>query len=136
MSDRKCSIGVTDVILLVLGALFVLGINTFFAPCGPKDDGGWMTCHWAGHAEAGIAVVISVIALIHLLVPNPATKRGLDLAVLPLTVLAAILPVNLISLCGMKTMRCHTVMHPAVIVVSIVIILVTICDILIQRKKK
>ena len=135
MADKKINFGVLDIILALLGVIFLIGINTFFAPCGPKEDGSWMACHWAGHAVAGIAAVITIIGITHIFVPHAKIKLGLDFALLPITVLAAIIPVNLINLCGMKTMRCHTVTHPAIIVASILIIAVTIADILIQRKK-
>lgn len=134
MSDKKISVGVTDVVFAILAIFFTVGILTFFAPCGPKDDGSWMACHWAGRAVAGISAVITLISLIHLFVPGKI-KIGLDLAAVPIALLAAILPGNLINLCMMQTMKCHTLTHPATIVLSVLIIVAVVIDILIQRKK-
>ena len=135
MENKKINIGVSDIILLVLSAVFMIGIRTFFASCGPKDDGSWMTCHWAGQAVTGIAAVLLVIAIIHMFVPNAKIKQGLSLAVIPAALLSAILPGNLIGLCMMNTMRCHSVMHPAVIVVSVLMIAAAVLDLIMQRKK-
>ena len=50
--------------------------------------------------------------------------------------LSAILPGNLIGLCMMDTMRCRSVMRPAVIVFSLLMIAAAIFDLFVQRGKK
>ena len=52
----------------------------------------------------------------------------------PLSVLALLLPGHLIDLCMMETMRCHTVMTPAVTVLSLLNIMVAAADIYVCRK--
>ena len=135
MENKKINIGVSDIALVVLGVIFFVGIRTFFAPCGPKDDGNWMTCHWAGQAISGIAAVLLVIAVIHLIVKDAKVKQGLALAIIPTALLAAFLPGNLIGLCMMNTMRCHSVMRTATIIVSLLMIAAALCDVFAQRKK-
>lgn len=135
MEKKKINIGVTDIILLVLSIVFLIGIRTFFAPCGPKDDGSWMTCHWAGQAITGIAAVLLVISVIHLLVKESKVKQGLAIAMIPMALFSAILPGNMIGLCMMNTMRCHSVMHPATIVMSVLMIAAAVLDLIMQRKK-
>ena len=135
MENKKINVGASDIVLAVFGILYFVGILTFFAPCGPKEDGSWMACHWAGNAVAAFAAVIAVSALCHVFVPSPKIKLGLSLAIIPTALASALLPGNLINLCGMKMMRCHTVMHPAVIVASILVIVAAVVDILVQRKK-
>ena len=64
MKKNSSKIGAGDIVLLVVSVFFLIGILTFFQACGPKDDGSWMTCHWAGQALTGLAAVLTVIALI------------------------------------------------------------------------
>ena len=136
MSDKKFRIGLGDVILLILSVFFLIGIIAIFHPCGPKDDGSWMLCHWSGNVEKGLATVIIIISVIHFFSVNSYIKLGLDFSLLPLSLFAAILPGNVIKLCMMKEMRCHTIMQPAVIIVSIFIIVAATVDILLQIKNK
>lgn len=132
---KKFKIGVTDILLLVFSILFFLGILTVFKSCGPKDDGSWMTCHWAGNIVLSLSVVLTVISIIHIIISNPKIKLGLSIAILPIAVLAILVPGNLIPLCMMATMRCRAIMQPAAIVISILIIITAIFDTFIQRKK-
>mgnify|MGYP002623852021 FL=1 len=122
MNNKKLNIGVTDIILLVLSAVFFLGLLTFLAPCGPKDDGSWMTCHWAGQALRGISAVLLVISGIHFFVKDSKIKLGLSLAAIPAAILSLILPGNLIGLCMMNTMRCHSVMRTGTMIISVLIL--------------
>ena len=119
MEKGKLHIGISDLILTVLSAVFLAGIRTVFTPCGSAEDGSWMTCHWAGQAVTGLAAVLFAISLIHLFIQKTEIKQGLSLAMIPAAVLTALLPGNLISLCMMNTMRCHSLMRPFVIVMGI-----------------
>ena len=114
-------IGALDIVLLLLSAVLLIGVLTVFAPCSPKEDGSWMTCHWAGRIIAGIAGAMVVLELLHALLPNAGIRQGLDLGALILTALAILIPGRLIDLCMMNTMRCHTAMAPAVRVFAILI---------------
>ena len=136
MEKRNRSIGVSDIILLVLSVVFLIGILTFFAPCSPRDDGSWMTCHWAGQAVTGIAAVLLVISVIHLVVKDAKVKQGLALAMIPVALFSIILPGNMIDLCMMDTMRCRSVMRPATLIVSVLVIVSAAFDLILQRKKR
>ena len=136
MEKRNRSIGVSDIILLVLSVVFLIGILTFFAPCSPRDDGSWMTCHWAGQAVTGIAAVLLVISVIHLVVKDAKVKQGLALAMIPVALFSIILPGNMIGLCMMDTMRCRSVMRPATLIVSVLVIVSAAFDLILQRKKR
>ena len=122
-----------DILLPVLALAFFLGLLFAFGHCGPKEDGGWMSCHWAGQALKGVTAAMLVIALLHLLPGRAELKRGLDLAMVPLALLA-LLPGRLIGLCMMASMRCHSVMAPAVTVFSVLILGLSLLDFLLQRK--
>lgn len=124
-----------DTILLVLSAALFAGVLTVFSPCGAKEDGGWMTCHWAGNAVAGVAAVLTALAIMRLFVKDIKMRLGLSAAMIPAALLAALFPGRLISLCMMPSMRCRAVMLPAVTVLSVLIIAAAGIDIAVQRRK-
>lgn len=132
---KKLKIGIMDIIVLLAGVCFLLGSLFVFTPCGPKEDGSWMICHHAGTAVTGIAAVLVLLAVLHLLMPSAKTKLGLAMASLPVAVLAYLLPGKLHPLCMMPSMRCHTVMAPGVTVSVIVLAAVYAADIFVQYKR-
>lgn len=135
MADKKFNIGVSDIVLAAVSVIFIAGFFSFFGACGPKADGSWMMCHWAGQIEKGLSIVLAVISLARLFVKNSKVKLGLSLSIVPVAVFAALVPGHIIHLCMMKTMRCHTIMHPAVVVISGVLIVTAVIDSIIQSKK-
>lgn len=135
MNSKKINIGIFDIVLLVLSVIFFIGSKTFFKACDPMENGNWMSCHWANQAITGLAAVLSVIAIIHLFLPNAKLKAGLGISVIPICILTAILPGNLINLCMMNTMRCHAVMQSATIAFSVVILIAAALDVFTQIKK-
>ena len=132
---KKGKIGVSDIVLFVVSAFFLIGILTVFAPCGPKEDGSFMTCHWAGLSVAGNAAVLAALSILHMILPDRAVKTGVSLACIPVAVLAAMTPQYIIHMCMMDTMRCHAVMRPAAIVMSILVIAASIFDVVTQKRK-
>ena len=137
MEHNHPRVRVSDLLLLVFSAVELAGVRTFFAPCGPKEDGSWMSCHWAGQAVTGAAVVLVVLALIHLAVRSPEMKLGLDVGLLAAAVYTALVPGRLIGLCMMPDMRCHQLMTPGVTVCSVLVLAAAVADAaLIGRKGK
>ena len=124
-----------DVILLALSAVLLLGVLTAFAPCGAKEDGSWMTCHWAGNAVAGAAAVLTALAVMRIFAKDGKAQSWLSAAMIPTALLAALIPGRLISLCMMPSMRCRAVMSPAVMVLSVLIIAAAVIDAASGRKK-
>ena len=131
---RSFSIRWSDVVLLVLAALFCAGILSLFAPCGAKEDGSWMTCHWAGQALTGAAFGLLILAALRLFV-SPAARIGLDFGSIVLSALAYCLPGGLVSLCMMDTMRCHALMQPAARILSALTAVAAVADLLLRRKE-
>ncbi len=130
MYKKKWQIGITDILLLIMNGVFLLGMHTFLSPCEQLPDGKWMVCHWAGEALIGIASALFVISLLHALIPRAPIKAGLTLAAIPMSVLALLFAAgHIIDLCMMETMRCHTVMKPAVMAISVLTILLDVVDI-------
>lgn len=135
MEKKNRRIGAADLLLLCVSAVFFIGMLTVFGPCGPKEDGTWMTCHWAGQAVAGIAAVLLCLAAAHGIAGDPGVKAGLSIAIIPLSALAIVIPGNLIGMCMMDTMRCHAVMKPAVLLCSALMILSAGFDLFLRRPR-
>ena len=130
----KQKINALDVILFVLSAILLLGVLTVFAPCGAKEDGGWMTCHWAGNAVAG-AAVLTALAVMRIFAKDGKARSWLSAAMIPTALLSALIPGRLIALCMMPSMRCRAVMSPAVTVLSVLLIAAAAIDIVFRRRK-
>ena len=126
---RSSAYTACDILLPLLALAFFLGLLFVFGPCGPKEDGGWMTCHWAEVTEVGLGIVFSICAVLHLLIADGGVKKGIDLAIIPTALFAVILPDFLISLCMANTMRCHVFTRPFILVANILIIVTCIVDI-------
>ena len=45
--EGKKRIGLTDLFMLVVSILYLVLMLTLFKACGAKEDGSFMTCHWA-----------------------------------------------------------------------------------------
>lgn len=133
MENKNKKINASEIILCLISVIFLIGILTVFKTCGPKEDGSYMTCHWAGNAITGLAAVLTVIAVLHLFVKSQA-KIGMDLAIIPTAFFTAILPKNVIGLCMMDNMQCQSLTRPATILFSILIIGIAILDLLLQKK--
>lgn len=134
MEKKNDHIRLWDFVLPTLALILFAGLLTFLKPCGPKDDGSWMTCHWAGQALLGVAGAMLVLAVVRLFV-NGGVKLGLDIGEAALALYAICVPGRLIGLCMMDTMRCRAVMTPGVTVIVILIIAAAAADIFVQRKK-
>ena len=116
--EKKRKTVVMDIILAVLSAVLCLGTKFVFHACA-ADAESVMTCHWAEQAVTGTGAVLFIQAAAILLTGNSGTRKGISLAMVPTALLAVCIPGGLIRLCMMDTLRCHTVMRPAVMVLGI-----------------
>ncbi|MBQ9308784.1 MAG: DUF4418 family protein [Clostridia bacterium] len=119
MSNKR-SFPVFQVIILLLSVFLTVSVRTFFGAC-VHDDGTFSTCHWAGEAVFGSGIVLSVLALLSCIFPQSGIRAGLALSSLVLSLGTAFIPGNLISLCMMSSMRCQSIMKPAVMVTSVLL---------------
>ena len=105
---------VTGIITAALGAVMCIGSKLVFHACAPMENGMWMNCHKAENAAFALGIVMTVLALaaVSVMMRTPRSSAAAGIT-------AAILPNNVIHLCMMETMRCHTVMRPAVIIVGV-----------------
>ena len=119
---------VIDLIMPAFGILLAAGILTVFQPCGARDDGSWMSCHWAGRAVAGVAGGMVVLSLLRLFLGSGGKVA--------LSVLAALFPGHLIDLCMMRGMRCHALMKPYAVILSGLIGLTALADFVLRRRTR
>ena len=99
-------------ILLGISIVAAIGSVTFLGPC-VHEDGTTGACTWAGRVLTGEGCLMAVFALIALLVSR--ARFGIYLGSAALSVLAILTPGTLIALCRMDSMRCRSVMQPAMI---------------------
>lgn len=124
-----------SIILLILSILLVVGEQTFGGPCGPKPNGGFMTCHWAGQAVLGVGIVLVILSLLHVVSKNHCFKQGLNMGIILNALLVICIPGHLINLCMMNYMMCHTVMKPFVTVIGALLVIAAVVDFFIRRKE-
>ena len=116
---RKTIEWIMGILLLACSLCLSVGVKLWFHACGPKEDGSFMTCHWAQQAVLVIGCAMTVISLLALILQNGGMRRGLALAAAPCGIGAALIPNTMIKLCMMTDMHCHAVMKPAVIIAGI-----------------
>ena len=63
------------------------------------------------------------MSLLALVIRRPSVRAGLYLGMVPAALAAAVLPGGVIPLCMMATMRCQSVMKPAMLLTGILIAL-------------
>ena len=114
---KKNILGIAE---LILAALLTVGSFTFFKACG-EHEGKFMACHWAQNAVTLIGIVITLLALLRIILKNSGIKAGLAIGVFASAAAVIFIPDNVISLCMMDTMSCHTAFKPAVIIIASVL---------------
>lgn len=106
----------------VFSILLSVGVMTVFSACGMEEHGKLMPCHGAQNAEELGGFVLFFLFSFGAILKG----RGLKLFLFAAGVIGAVglffVPGDIMPLCMMKTMRCHTVFQPFVRLVSAVIV--------------
>ena len=136
--EEKKRIGLTDLFMLVVSRLYLVLMLTLFKACGAKEDGSFMTCHWAHQTLLVFAVLLIVLSLLHLVFGDARRKQGIAIAVIAVCFAAMLIPGRMIGLCMMADMRCRKWMVPGNVVLTVVMIAAAALDIFVQvgRGKK
>lgn len=116
------------VILAAVPTLILIGINTWFSTCGPKDDGSYMACHWAGRAVAAAAAMALVLAVLRFVLRDRMVKAGLDMALAASGVLMMLIPGRVINLCMMEDMMCRSHTQPWTMILSAILVIAAVAD--------
>ncbi len=125
-----------SILLLALSVFLTLGTQFVFHACDAGADGSHMVCHWAQQATTGIAGVLVLLHIFHLLARDAKSRAAFLIAGLPVTVLAMLVPGRLIPLCMMADMRCQAVMRPAVLTVGGIILVLTVIALVLNLRRE
>ena len=119
--------------IIVLEAVLLIGVFTFLAPCPIKEH--IMGCHWVANVSAGISSVVIFLSLAAVIAGSALTRKGLNLAVLSISVLHALVPQVLISICAHEQMRCQIYTQPAIVAVASLVFLLAAAELFITRSR-
>ena len=108
-------ISLPALVLLLLSILIAAGSVSFLGPC-VHEDGTFGACHWAGQAMLGIGLLLCLQSLAALLIWDNRIRVGIFLSCLMTAILGLVTPGTLIDLCRMSTMRCRSLMRPAMLI--------------------
>ncbi|NLL77799.1 MAG: DUF4418 family protein [Clostridiales bacterium] len=112
---------------VVIGFLIAAGPQTVFQVCGVHEHSeNVMKCFWTARAELGVGVSISILGLLSAIFGNPILRLGLTAGVLLNGILALLIPTVLIGVCGSNHMNCRALTLPALSVLSILIVAVSV----------
>lgn len=125
---------ISELDLLALCVLNCVGVRLWYHACGTKDDGSFMSCHWAQQSVFAVSVVLAVLAVIALIFRSSKVEAGLLIAMVPLSVLTAIIPQTVINLCMMPDMHCRAVMQPCVIAAGAIIAIAALVAAILRLK--
>ena len=103
-----------DCVLLILSTVLCLGSAYIFHTCAAKEDGSYMTCHWANVAVSATSALLIFDSILLFLFRDSKAQAAICFSMLPITVLIALYPNTLIPMCMMASMRCLSVFRPAV----------------------
>ena len=103
---------IPGILIMVFSLAALIGSRTILGPC-VHDDGSFGACHWAGQAMMGVSALNLAESCCILFVKNNGFRRGAFVYTVLTGILGILVPGTLIGLCGMATMRCRTIMRPA-----------------------
>lgn len=119
---------------LAVSLIIAVGSVSFLGPC-VHEDGSFGVCHWAGRMMLGIGILLAVLSALSLAVKKDALRQGIFLAMLPTALLGFFTPGTLISLCSMASMRCRSVMQPAMRLLCVLVMILSAVALLLSRDR-
>jgi hypothetical protein len=112
-------------IIITFAALLLLAVSLIFQ-CSPMEDGTYMNCHKASLTVAVLSFTIAAFGILSIVASDELKKRILLGFTAVLSVVNAVVPGILISLCMMPEMTCRAVLRPMTILCSVIICLSSI----------
>ena len=125
------------IIAIVLGALVALIPKAIFPVCTNMFEltNGktlFMKCHWTAIAELLVGILIVFDGILIIGFKTHETRIALSIMLFLFGITALLIPTVVIGMCEMATMQCRVGTEPALIVVSVIIVVVGIGNIFSQ----
>lgn len=128
-------IKVHNCIPVLPAVLLAAGVMTLFRACGQGEDGMYMNCHEAQMTVFYISLVMTALSAAGIFIRGRIIKCVFGIAGIIAAVVALLVPEVVIHLCMMNTMRCHALMRPYVIVMSILYIIAECIVIILDMRR-
>ena len=116
---------------VLIGLLVILAPTVLFAVCESEKK---MACYYTGKAVIGIGILIVALGVVYFFLKNKGTRLGIAIAEFFTSGLVLAFPLKLTGLCKMSDMACRVKTLPALIVVSILLVIVSLIDIFFLAK--
>ena len=121
-------------ILLVLAAVIVIGSVTVLGPC-VHEDGSEAPCVRAGRAVFCDGCVLALLAALILFMRKSSVRIVLFFISLCAAAVGIALPGTIFPVCRMDTMHCRAVMQPAMIILFVSELIVSVCGLVVERNR-
>jgi len=95
-----------------------------------------MKCHWTGRAELGLGLPLLAVGLTMFFSRRKESKRNLGIVGVTLGVVTILLPTVLIGVCGMPDMPCHAIMQPALTLMGILVIGISLAVVILNWRRE
>jgi len=129
IQKEKFKLSVVEVIQLALAVLYVIGIFIWFPVCEVTGETP-MRCHWAGEVLKAGGVVITVMAVLHIVIFDEKVKAGTDFGMIGIFILMLLIPGKIIPLCMSTEMACRSHTEPWTTAFMIAMIVIAAADML------
>lgn len=123
-------------ILLTLSAIFLFAAAAFLFQCPKMDNGAYMNCHKANMAVAFISCIIVILGFLLFFMKERIVSILLSGIIALASVISAIVPGIIISLCMMPEMTCRAVFRPVDMICSLLILVFAVINLFISIKKE
>ena len=108
--------------VLLLSIIIAAGSVSFLGPCVHEDG----ACHWAGQALLGTGILLAAESLFALFCGDSRVRQGVYFSMIFTACLGCLIPGTLIDLCHMATMRCRALMQPAMRILFLISVVISI----------
>jgi hypothetical protein len=118
-----------------LTAIFLFVAAAFMFKCPKMENGSYMNCHKANVIVAVISCILIVLNIILFLIKNRNVSTIITGLIIALSIISAIIPGIIITLCMMPEMTCRAIFRPVDVICSILIIVFATVNIFIKENK-
>ena len=125
---------VLTVILLVLALIIAVGSVTVLGPC-VHEDGSEAPCTGTGRMILAGGILLAVLSVSLFFIKAPKTRMILFIITAVAALAGILMPGTLLPICKMDTMHCRMVMQPAMIILFALVLLLSVCGVIAERRK-